>query len=71
MPALESPVSDWVHIIQAEYREMPGLTLTRKQMERLWGLDDDMCDDVLAELLARGVLVRHTDGHYALRHEPY
>jgi hypothetical protein len=71
MPALESPVSDWVHIIQAEYREMPGLTLTRKQMERLWGLDEDMCDDVLAELLARGVLVRHTDGHYALRHEPY
>jgi len=29
--------------ICAEYVEMPGLRLSRKQAQRLWGLDDNGC----------------------------
>lgn len=31
--------SDWLRLIHAEYREMPGLHLTKPQVQRLWGLD--------------------------------
>jgi hypothetical protein len=65
MVVLDVPVTDWMHLIRVEYLEMPGLALTRSQMERLWGLDGGTCDEVLAELLARGFLVRHPDGRYA------
>ena len=65
MVVLDVPVTDWMHLIRVEYLEMPGPTLTRRQMERLWGLDGGTCDEVLAELLARGFLVRHPDGRYA------
>lgn len=65
MVVLDVPVTDWMHLIRVEYLEMPGLTLTRRQMERLWGLDGGTCDEVLAELLARDFLVRHPDGRYA------
>jgi Fic family protein len=71
MVVLDVPAGEWVRIIRAEYEEMPGLTLTRKQIERLWGLDDRLCDEVLAELLARGFLVRHPDGNYARPHEQF
>jgi len=43
-------LSRWLRLIQAEYREMPGLHLTKKQMQRLWGFDNETCDAVLAEL---------------------
>lgn len=41
---------------KAEYEEMPGLCLTREQARRLWGLDSDSCDRVLALLVASGYL---------------
>jgi len=42
--------ADWLQLIQAEYREMPGLSLTKPQMQRLWGLDRATCDALLARL---------------------
>ena len=30
---------DWAQLVRAEYLEVPGLTLTRDQAQRLWGLD--------------------------------
>lgn len=45
--------------IAAEYREMPGLSLTAAQAARLWGLDLDYCVAVLQALVAAGRL-RHT-----------
>jgi hypothetical protein len=51
--------TDWLHLIQAEYLEMPGQQLTRSQIKRLWGLDSNMCDAVLQELLDAHFL-RHT-----------
>ena len=56
----------WLILIEAEYREMPGLHLTEKQAQRLWGLDRQTCSDLLSTLVMMGVLLE-TPGHaYAL-----
>lgn len=49
-------IVEWLTRIEAEYREMPGLLLTERQMQRLWGLDAQVCADLVAILVARGVL---------------
>ena len=36
--------------VQGEYLEMPGLRLTRAQAQRLWGLEQSMCDALLGAL---------------------
>ena len=50
--------------IESEYREMPGLSLTASQAERLWGLDSGTCAVVLTSLIERRVLRRTTSGTY-------
>jgi len=57
---------DWVHVIQAEYLEMPGLQLTMPQMRRLWGLEDQACRRILDELTATHFLRRTERGQYVL-----
>jgi hypothetical protein len=47
---------DWLTRIEAEYREMPGLQLTVQQVQRLWGLNRQMCSEILELLVSRGVL---------------
>ena len=51
--------------VQAEFIEMPGLQLTSLQAQRLWGLDDETCDEVLEALIARRFLHVTPDGKYA------
>jgi hypothetical protein len=53
--------------IEGEYREMPGLSLTGPQAERLWGLDTATCATVLTALIERRVLRRTTSGTYLRR----
>lgn len=65
MIVVDVSVSEWAHIIRAEYLEMPGLALTRRQVERMWGLEAGTCDEVLNELVAHGFLVRHPDGNFS------
>ena len=48
----DTTTTEWVHLVQAEYLEMPGLQLTRAQVRRLWGLEDEICDAVLEQLEA-------------------
>jgi hypothetical protein len=43
-------VDKWIRLVQAEYRESPGLRLTKRQVRRFWNLDDETCDAVLDEL---------------------
>ena len=57
-------VNRWLEIIQAEYREMPGLRLKKPQMQRLWGLDSYVCDALVDTLVATRVLRRTMDGSY-------
>jgi len=50
--------------IEGEYREMPGLSLTLLQAQRLWGLDRGTCERALAILIERRVLRRGMNGTY-------
>lgn len=58
--------TDWVQLVQAEYLEMPGLQLTKAQVRRLWGLEDQTCDLVLQELVATHFLKRTPRDEYVL-----
>ena len=49
-------VTDLVGLIRAEYEEMPGLCLTRSQVQRLWLLEPDACDNVLRAMVDAGYL---------------
>jgi len=51
--------------ICAEYLEMPGLQLTLKQAQRLWGLDEDTCARSLEYLVENRFLVRNSRDRYA------
>jgi len=57
---------EWLTRIEAEYREMPGLHLTARQMQRLWGLDARACADVVAILVVRGVLCERPQRGFGL-----
>jgi hypothetical protein len=57
---------DWLRLIEAEYLEMPGLHLTRPQVQRMWGLEPRECDAVLDALVATNVLRKTDDGTFAL-----
>lgn len=50
--------------VEGEYREMPGLSLTVAQAERLWGLDRSTCAFVLTTLIDRRILRQTTNGTY-------
>jgi hypothetical protein len=51
--------------IRAEYLEMPGLRLTPAQAQRLWGLDERTCLQVLESLTKDRFLDRRDNGTYA------
>ena len=59
-------VPGWLTRIEAEYREMPGLQLSERQMQRLWGLDGATCALLIAALVATGVLCETPRHTYAL-----
>ena len=48
--------------VQAEYAEMPGLSVTLSQAQRLWAVDRRTCEAVFTRLIARGVLKVTTKG---------
>lgn len=49
---------------RGEYLEMPGLSLTLEQAQRLWALDRGTCSGVLSNLVRTGFLRRRRDGSY-------
>jgi hypothetical protein len=57
-------VADWLHLIPAEYFEMPGLHLTRPQVQRLWNLDELTSEAVLEALVDVRFLRRTHRGGY-------
>jgi len=48
--------------VSAEFREMPGLTLTLAQAARLFSLDPARCEYVLAGLVEHGILAASARG---------
>lgn len=57
-------MAEWLCRIRAEYLEVPGLSLTRRQAKRLWRLDDLVCDCVLQALVDSRFLRRTPTGSY-------
>jgi hypothetical protein len=66
MTADQSIHIEWLRLIQAEYLEIPGLRLTKLQVQRLWGLDPQMCDALLDALIAANFLRRTPKDAYVL-----
>jgi hypothetical protein len=63
-PSTTAALHDLLRRIEGEYREMPGLSVTAVQAERLWGLDTTTCSFVLMTLIQRGILKRTPRGTY-------
>jgi hypothetical protein len=51
-------------LIKAEYRDMPGLSLTPAQMQRMWGLDAFVCEALIDALVSARVLRKTDSGGY-------
>jgi hypothetical protein len=50
--------------VEAEFVEMPGLSVTLAQAQRLWGMDYATCIAVFRLLTDRGVVRRTPRGQY-------
>ena len=60
----EPGIIGWLDRIRSEYREMPGLSLTERQAQRLWGLDSAACRTLFEALLETRFLRRTRQGSY-------
>ncbi len=65
-PVTTPPRSHVLTRIRAEYLEMPGLSLTLRQGERLWGLERRELEPLLGRLVQCGFLALLGD-RYVLR----
>ena len=59
-------LDEWLSVVKAEYREFPGMHLTKPQVQRLWNLDSRTCTAVIHALVAERFL-RRTDGNAYVR----
>jgi len=50
--------------VRAEYAEMPGLSVTLPQAQRLWAVDRATCEEAFGRLISRGVLRRTSKGRF-------
>jgi hypothetical protein len=56
MPIDERVLAEWLRVVRAEYLEVPGMHLTKAEMQRLWGLDAHTCDALVGTLVERRFL---------------
>ena len=63
-PSAVENVCDWVQLIKAEYAEMPGLHLSKRQAQRLWNLDASSTELIFGALEAANFLKRMPNDVY-------
>ena len=51
MPTADTHVTEWLQLIRGEYLEIPGLSLTKPQVQQMWGLDPVTAEALLAALV--------------------
>ena len=68
MPVGNARMIEWIELVRAEYNEVPGLHLTKPQVQRLWGLDSVTCDTLLRALEDLQFLRRTPNNGY-VRHD--
>ena len=61
-------VEDAVERIRMDFAEMPGLSLTFWQAQRLWNLSQHLCELALKDLTGSGYLVQTREGCYRRAH---
>ncbi len=64
MPAALPVKDETLRRIRGEYLEMPGLSLTTAQAQRLWDLDRRTCEEALGKLVASRFLAKRRDGSF-------
>lgn len=64
MLTLNAAMCDRLLMVRAEFNEMPGLHLTRIQVQRLWNLDGALCSALLDALVADKFLRRTSRDTY-------
>jgi hypothetical protein len=69
--ALVPQVADITRVIEAEFREMPGMRLTGAQIQRMWSLSDEVCGRVLDQMCRAGQLMRDETGQYFRARDAY
>ena len=57
-------IEEVVDRLRAEFLEMPGMRLKREQVQRLCGLERNVCEAVLDSLVHADFLCVSADGHY-------
>lgn len=62
----QTAARELLRVVEAEYREMPGMHLTRAQAQRLWGLDATTCAVLFDVLVATRFLRRTHRDQYVL-----
>ena len=67
----QATLHDWLQLIKAEYLEIPGLHLTKSQVQRLWSLDIATCEMLLEALEAAKFLRRTHINAYVLADRNY
>ncbi len=60
-------VADCVQRIRAEYLDLPGLSLTAAQAQRLWNVDSETCQIVLGLMVREAFLRRTPHAQYVRR----
>lgn len=64
-------VADIARVIEAEFREMPGMRLTDAQIRRMWNLSGEVCERVLDQMCSAGQLMRDGTGQYFRGQDDY
>jgi hypothetical protein len=44
-------ITDWLELVRSEYLEIPGLSLTKPQVQQMWGLDPATAEALLGALV--------------------
>ena len=63
--AVEGLVVRWMDRVRADFLEMPDLALTKRQMQRFWLVDEDICEALIKGLTASDFLYLRPDYKYA------
>jgi hypothetical protein len=65
MKIAEPLLAERLRVVRAEYLEVPGMHLTKAEMQRLWGLDAQTCDALVATLVGSRFLRLTRHDRYA------
>ena len=57
-------LTEWLRLVRADYNEVPGLHLTKVEIQRMWGLDADTCDALVDALVESQFLRLTRRGRY-------